>query len=90
MSRPVLIGRSPHHVFGSIVSIRGSRFSLRTRSGRMLIVDDSVALARGTFSAPLFAGKIVVVAGEYDTLRVLHALTVTRQPRIDRTTPSDT
>jgi hypothetical protein len=84
------IGRSRHNVFGTIVSLATPRLVLRTRTGRLLAVDATTALRKGSFSAPLFAGKIVLVGGLFDGRRVLHALTITRITRLDAATPPDT
>jgi hypothetical protein len=89
-ARPKPIGRSVHNVFGSIVSIAGPKFFLRTRFGRVIVVDATTAMQQGSYSAPLFVGKVVLVGGAYDAARVLHATTVTRMTRIDATTPRDT
>jgi len=89
-ARPVPVGRSQHNVFGTIVSLTTPKFVLRTRTGRLLLVDATIAMLQGSYSAPLFVGKAVLVGGSYDTLRVLHARTVTRMTRLDATTPGDT
>jgi hypothetical protein len=90
VARPVPVGRSLHNVFGTIVKIVSPKFLLRTRYGRLLTVDATTALQRGTYSAPLFVGKVVVVGGMFDAASVFHATTVTRQTRLDRMTPADT
>jgi len=87
--RPLPVGRQRHNVFGVIATLALPKLLLRTRAGRLLKVDASVAIARGTYSAPLFVGKAVLVAGDYDASGVLHAATVTRMTRIDATTPRD-
>jgi hypothetical protein len=88
--RPSAVGRTAHNVFGTIVRLGTPKFVLRTRTGRLLLVDATAAIQRGSYSAPLFVGKVVVVGGAYDAARVLQATTVTRQTRLDRMTPADT
>jgi hypothetical protein len=89
--RPVPVAaKAPEHaVFGTIASLKGTRFVLRTRIGRALPVDASAAIASGRFSAPLFVGKVVVVTGALDAAGTLHAVTVTRFTRLDERTPRD-
>jgi hypothetical protein len=88
--RPAPVGRSLHNVFGTIVKLATPKFVLRTRTGRLLMVDATTAIQRGSYSAPLFVGKFVVVGGAFNAASVLEATTVTRQTRLDRTTPADT
>jgi hypothetical protein len=79
-----------HNIFGTIVKLVLPKFVLRTRTGRLLVVDATTALQRGSYSAPLFVGKVVVVGGAFNAASVLEAATVTRQTRLDRMTPADT
>jgi hypothetical protein len=76
-------------LFGSIANLKGTRFTLRLRTGRTLPVDASAAIDSGRFSAPLFVGKLVVVTGALDAAGTLHALTVSRFTRLDERTPRD-
>lgn len=87
---PVPVGRSVHNIFGTIVSLSRQSFVLRTRGGRLLAIDATTAMRLGTYSAPLFVGKVVVVGGTMDARRVFHANTITRMTRLDATTPADT
>lgn len=80
----------PAHVFyGTLSSVRGAALVLRTRRGVLQRVDAAQALATGTVSAPLFAGKIVAVSGYFDNAHVLHAQSVTRLVRLDVSTAAD-
>jgi hypothetical protein len=88
--RPAPAGAQRHNVFGTIVRLALPKFTLRTRTGRIVLVDATDAIAKGTYSAPLFPGKFVVIGGAYDALHVLHAATITRMTSLDRTTPPDT
>jgi hypothetical protein len=87
--RPLPVGAQRHNVFGTIVRLTLPKFTLRTRSGRLVVVDATTAIGNGTYSAPLFSGKLVVIGGAYDAQHVLHAVTITRMPTLDRTTPPD-
>lgn len=80
--------RAQHAVFGTIVALRPRTFTLQTRTGRTIAVDASTAIRNETYSAPLFVGKTVVVAGSY-VRNVLNAVTVTRVPAIEAATPGD-
>ena len=82
-------GRTTHLVYGTISSVKGPALLVRTRGGRLQPVDASAALAAGTYSAPLFVGKVVAVGGYYDTSKTLHAQTVTRMTRLDSSTSAD-
>ena len=81
--------RAVHDLSGTIVSLHGNALSLRLRSGRVQLVDATDASASGRVSAPLFAGKLVEIAGTYDARHTLRASSVTRVPRVDATTPAD-
>jgi hypothetical protein len=81
--------RALHFVFGTLVAIRGSALTLRTRGGSILQVDAAAAIAAGTYSAPLFVGKVVVLGGSYEGPRTFRAQTVTRIPRLDASTGPD-
>ncbi len=53
----------PHTVFGTIAALDGAAVTIRLRSGRLVPIDATAALANGAFSAPLFVGKMVAVDG---------------------------
>lgn len=53
----------PHSIYGTIVAIRGSRLTVKLRNGRLLSVDDSIAVAADDYSQPLFVGKLVAIDG---------------------------
>ena len=78
-----------HSAFGQIARMGSGGFVMRLRSGRMLVVDASAAMASGRFSAPLFVGKLVVVTGGVDSRGTFLAQTVTRMTHIDKTTRAD-
>ena len=88
-ARPAAEPRPPHFVFGTLVAIRGSALTMRTRRGILLNVDAAAAIAAGTYSAPLFVGKIVVLGGSFEGPRTFHAQTITRIPRLDASTGPD-
>ncbi len=81
--------RSPHDVSGAIVTLRSNVIALKLRSGRIVPVDATDAIASGRFSAPLYVGKLVDITGAYDAKHVLHAETITRVPRVNASTPAD-
>jgi hypothetical protein len=60
--RPVKQG--PHTFYGKIVSLGANRVVILTRHNRLINVDTTIVLAAGTFSAPLFVGKLVAVDGD--------------------------
>ena len=62
---------------------------LRTRRGVLLEVDASPAIEAGTYSAPLFVGKIVAIGGSYASPHAFRAQSVTRLTRLDDTTGPD-
>lgn len=81
--------KAVHLVFGTLTSVKGAALVLQTRHGVLLRVDASAALAAGTYSAPLFAGKIVAIGGYFDGAHVLRAQSVTRLTKIDPSTTPD-
>ena len=76
-------------LYGRIEKISGNVLLVRARNGRVLRVDATDALRDGTYSAPLFVGKLVLVAGYYDAAKLLHAESVTRVAHIDASTGAD-
>jgi len=86
--RPNLGARAEHAVYGEIVAMNGTLLTVRLRSGRALRVDASEAARRGTYSAPMFLGKLVAAEGSLGAGGVLYAIRVTRLSRIDQT-PAD-
>jgi hypothetical protein len=89
LARPTPPPPVRHDIFGTIASVRGSALLLRTRTGKLLAVDAAPAIAAGTYSAPLFVGKIVLVGGTLDAARTLHAQTIVRIERLDARTGPD-
>jgi hypothetical protein len=60
--RPLKQG--PHTFYGKIVNLlNGDTVMLQTRRNRLVNVDATNVLAAGTYSAPLFVGKLVTVDG---------------------------
>ncbi len=89
LARPTPPPSVRHDIFGTIASVRGSTLLVRMRTGKLLAVDAAPAIAAGTYSAPLFVGKIVLVRGSFDAARTLHAQTVVRIERLDARTAPD-
>jgi hypothetical protein len=86
---PLALSAIAHSAFGKIASFGPPGFVLRLRSGRLLVVDDSAAVASGRMSMPLFLGKLVVVSGALGPRGTFVAQTVTRMERIDTQTRPD-
>ncbi len=62
-----------HHVFGTIVGINGNTLALKLRSGRMISIDATTAIANNDYSYPLFNGKTVAIDGAYASPAVFTA-----------------
>jgi hypothetical protein len=77
-----------HEVTGTLVAIKGSRLTLRTRTGRVVRIDDSDA-RRHERSAVLVLGESFYVGGTYDAACVLHAVAIVRAKRSQTTWPAD-
>jgi hypothetical protein len=88
VATPFPIGPT-HIASGTIARITGSILLLELRNRRPLRVDATYAIARGSYSAPLFIGKIVIVEGRFGRDGTLFATTVTRMSKLDATTPLD-
>jgi hypothetical protein len=88
-ARPIRPTGADHTIFGAIVRYTKSSFVLRLRTGRLINVDATAAISSGRYSAPLYVGKSVVVAGELDGHGILRAQSVTRMTRLDNSTTSD-
>ena len=81
--------RNDRMLYGRIETIRGNALEVRSRTGRLLRVDASDAVRSGTYSAPLFVGKLVLITGYYDAAQTLHAQTITRQARLNAQSGAD-
>ncbi len=77
-----------HEVTGTLVTVKGSRLTLRTRTGSVVRVDDSDARRRER-SAVLVLGEAFYVMGTYDATGVLHAAAIVRAKRSQATWPAD-
>jgi hypothetical protein len=77
-----------HEVTGTLLAIKGSKLTLRTRTGRVVRVDASEARRRER-SAVLVLGKPFYVSGTYDAAGVLHAAAIVRAKRSQATWPAD-
>ena len=78
-----------HGAFGRIARLQTTSFVMRLRSGRLLNVDASDAIASGRVSAPLYVGKAILVTGTLDARGTFVAQTVTRMEHIDSETRAD-
>jgi hypothetical protein len=68
---------APNEVTGTLVHISGSFLTLRTRSGKLVRIDDSEAV-RHERTGDLVVGKPFNVRGKYDAVGVLHAAVIVR------------
>jgi hypothetical protein len=68
---------APNEVTATLVHISGSFLTLRTRSGKLVRVDDSEAV-RHERTGDLVVGKPFNVRGKYDAAGVLHAVVIVR------------
>jgi hypothetical protein len=80
-------GRTKNAIYGMIVQIVGNVLTIRNRAGRLRTIDASPALAAGTYSGPLFVGKIVVAEGLTRSDGVLTAARVSRLTRLTDSNP---
>jgi hypothetical protein len=88
VATPLPVGPT-HSAFGTIEKITGSILVVVLRNRRPIRVDASYAIAHGSYSAPLFVGKIVIVEGRFGRDGTLFATTITRMNRLDASTPLD-
>ncbi len=68
---------APSEMTGTLLKINGSFLTLRTRSGKLVRVDDSEAV-RHQRTGDLVPGEPFNVRGKYDAAGVLHAVTIVR------------
>lgn len=75
---PAAIPPEPgHEIYGTVVRIRGSSITLRTRNGQIVTVDALRALQERN-SIPLFTGRTVGVYGSYVRPRLMRAASIFR------------
>jgi PQQ enzyme repeat len=82
------IAGAPHEVTGTLVAMSGAQLTLRTRTGELVRVDGSDAIARQR-NAGLFVGEPFGAMGARDSAGVLHALVIVRAKRSPATWPPD-
>jgi hypothetical protein len=68
---------SGHEIYGTAVAINGNMISLKTRTGKIVMVDNSAAQAAER-TIELFVGRALVIDGDYDGAGVMHAKLTTR------------
>ncbi|HEY2475404.1 MAG TPA: hypothetical protein VGI19_11460 [Candidatus Cybelea sp.] len=73
---PISIG-ARHEVTGALVAVTAPYLSLRTRTGKIVRVDDSAAILHER-TAVLVVGEAFTARGAYDAAGVLHATSVLR------------
>ncbi|HVN69347.1 MAG TPA: hypothetical protein VMU38_06850 [Candidatus Binatia bacterium] len=79
---------APHEVTGTLVALKGSQFTLRTRTGNLVRVDGSDAAAHER-SVLLVAGEAFDARGVYDAGGVLHASAIVRAKPAQSMWPAD-
>jgi hypothetical protein len=79
--RPLKIG--PHTFYGAIASVSGNTVVIRTRRRRLVTVDATTVFADGTYSAPLFVGKLVTVDGDDAASGVFTAAHISRMTNLN-------
>jgi hypothetical protein len=80
--------RSTHELYGKITVVKGERFTLQPRTGRLVEVDATDAL-RAHLTAPLIVGRAVLVRGDYDAKGVLYAQAILRAKDSETLWPAD-
>jgi hypothetical protein len=61
-----------HEIYGTAQAIDGDMITLKTRTGKIVMVDNSAAAAADR-SIELFVGRSLVIDGDYDGAGVMHA-----------------
>lgn len=84
--RPIKIG--PHTFYGTITAINGTSIRIITRRQRVVDVDATNVLAEGSYSAPLFIGKLVTVDGDQSASGIFTAAHIFRMTNLN-SLPSD-
>jgi hypothetical protein len=85
---PHVSAAAPNEVTGKLVAIKGSYLTLITRSGKMVRVDDALAV-RGERSSLLIVGEAFSAQGKYDAAGILHAAAILRAKPSPATWPPD-
>jgi hypothetical protein len=85
---PPVAGESPHVWYGTVRDVRGARFELTLRSGRVLVVEQSTQLALH-HGLLLFAGRPVIVKGSVGARGLIHADVVLRSHAMPAYWPPD-
>ncbi|MGD0867564.1 MAG: hypothetical protein ABSA49_18640 [Rhizomicrobium sp.] len=67
------VWRTPdHQIYGNVVAINGNVFSLKTRTGKIVLVDNTTAQNKDR-TIEIFVGRALVVDGDYDGSGVFHS-----------------
>ncbi len=78
---PIPLG--PHTFYGTITQLGSTSLTIRTRRQRLVNVDATTVLADGTYSAPLFVGKLVTVDGVQGANGVFTAAHILRMTNLN-------
>jgi hypothetical protein len=79
---------SPHEIYGTIRSIKGSQLTIETRDKRMARVDAEAAI-KAYRSVVLAVDHTIHVSGTYDSKGVLHAEMIQRAKSSPTIWPAD-
>jgi hypothetical protein len=63
---------SGHEIYGTVQAIDGNMITLKTRTGKIVMVDNSPAQAADR-TIELFIGRSLVIDGDYDGAGIMHA-----------------
>jgi hypothetical protein len=74
---PVRYADAPHQLHGTVIAVKGSRLTLKTRAGKLVQVDVAAAKAR----LPE-VGQAILALGDYDAHGTLVATYVRRQKKM--------
>ena len=77
-----------HDIYGTVLSVNGSQFTIKTRGGHTILVDATTALETSRGVAPT-EGNAAGVHGTFDANGVLHAEMVLRAKTSSVMWPAD-
>ena len=63
---------SGHEIYGTVQALDGNMITLKTRTGKIVMVDNSPAQAADR-TIELFVGRSLVIDGDYDGAGIMHA-----------------
>jgi len=84
VTRPAGSQATANAVAGTITEVSGNILTIKLRDGRTQRVDATTAVTHGSYSAPLFVGKIVLIEGTRAANGTFDAVRVTRLPSLNQ------